>query len=103
MEYKFIKLVKLKDDKKKYKAVFKNLKTGKEKNVKFGASGYSHYTEGHLDEKRRLNYELRHKKNENWNNPLTAGYWSYFYLWKFKTFEKAKNYILKDLKKLGFY
>ena len=63
MEYKFVKLVKLKDDKKKYKAVFKNLKTGKVKNVKFGASGYSHYTEGHLDEKRRLSYELRHKKS----------------------------------------
>ena len=30
--------------------------------VKFGAIGYEHYTEGHLDEKRKQRYIMRHKK-----------------------------------------
>ena len=36
--------------------------TNTEKNVKFGAIGYEHYTEGHLDEKRNQRYIMRHKK-----------------------------------------
>ena len=95
--YKFIDVYKLLNDTKKFKVVFLNLKTGKEKILKFGAKGYQHYTEGHLDDKRRELYETRHKKNENWNDPLTAGYWSYWYLWKFKTYKEAINYIKKDL------
>ena len=104
MQYKFIKVVKLpKTDTHKFKAVFENTKTGKEKGVKFGAQGYEHYTEGHLDPKRMESYTNRHKKRENWRNPLTAGYWSKWYTWQFKTYNEAMKYILRDLKKLGYY
>ena len=63
------------------------------KKVYFGAVGYQHYTEGHLDEKRKNAYFLRHKKKENWNDPNTAGFWSYHYLWEYPTYAKAYNNI----------
>jgi hypothetical protein len=68
----------------------------KTKKILFGAKGYSHYTEGHLDEKRKQNYIQRHKTNEDWNNPFTAGFWSYHYLWRFKTYKEAKEWILRN-------
>ncbi len=37
----------------------------------FGASGYEHYTEGHLDERRKFAYISRHRKNEDWGDPNT--------------------------------
>ena len=33
------------------------------------------------DNKKRLNYLKRHKVNEDWENPLTAGSLSRFILW----------------------
>jgi hypothetical protein len=35
----------------------------------------------HHDKKRRENYIKRHEKNEDWNNPMTAGALSRFLLW----------------------
>ena len=35
------------------------------KKVYFGAVGYQHYTEGHLDEKRKNAYLSRHEQKEN--------------------------------------
>lgn len=103
-DYKFIKVVKLADksDKKKFKAIFANKSTGREKAVKFGAKGYQHFTEDHLDEKRRQLYMTRHRKREKWNNPLTAGYWSYHFLWRFKTYNEALKWIRGDLTKKGY-
>jgi hypothetical protein len=71
------------------------------KKVYFGDSKYEHFTMGHLDWDRRQRYEDRHKKNEQWNNPDTAGYWSYFYLWKYPTYIEAYDKIKKDLKNKG--
>ena len=71
----------------------------KVKKVLFGQKGYEHYTQGHLDDKRKMNYIQRHKKNEDWNNPFTAGYWSYHYLWQFRTYQEALNWIRKDIGK----
>lgn len=68
-------------------------KTGKK--VYFGAVGYEHYTDGHLDEKRKQAYIRRHKKNENWDNPNTAGFWSYRYLWLYRTKRQAYDEIKK--------
>jgi len=68
-------------------------KTGKK--VYFGAVGYEHYTDGHLDEKRKQAYIRRHKKNENWDNPNTAGFWSYHYLWLYRTKRQAYDEIKK--------
>ena len=70
-------------------------KTGKK--VYFGAVGYEHYTDGHLDEKRKQAYIRRHRKNENWDNPNTAGFWSYRYLWLYPTKRQAYDEIKKIL------
>ena len=67
------------------------------KRIYFGASGYEHFTEGHLDEKRKEAYIKRHQKNENWNNPNSAGYWSLKFLWFYPTYKKAYANIKKDL------
>ena len=64
--------------------------------VYFGATGYDDYTT-HGDEKRRLAYLNRHKKNEDWTKSGidTAGFWSYHYLWKYKTKKEAYDNIKK--------
>lgn len=96
--YEFVKLVKLQDtDKKKFKVILKNTITGRNKTIKFGANGYEHFTSGHLDEQRRENYIARHKKREDWGKSGvdTAGFWSYWFLWKFKTYKEALDYIKK--------
>ena len=64
---------------KKLVAEFETEKGGTKK-VHFGAKGYSDYTV-HKDPKRRENYIARHKKNENWNDPTTAGSLSKHLLW----------------------
>ena len=64
---------------KKYKALFTNGKV-----VHFGARGYEDYTIHKNDERKQL-YLIRHKKNENWNNPFTPGALSKWILWNKKT------------------
>jgi hypothetical protein len=49
--------------------------------TKFGASGYQDYTQPPHDKERRMLYLIRHKKNENWNNPKSAGALSRWILW----------------------
>jgi len=63
----------------KYDAIFtqKNDKTTK---VSFGDNRYEDYTQHH-DKKRRDRYILRHRKNENWNNSMSAGSLSRYILW----------------------
>jgi hypothetical protein len=48
--------------------------TNDNKKVYFGQTGYEHFTEGHLDERRKWAYISRHRRNENWSNPDTAGF-----------------------------
>ncbi len=60
---------------KKYAAIFSNGKV-----VHFGAIGYSDYTI-HKDKERRERYIQRHKYNEDWNDPYTAGSLSRWILW----------------------
>ena len=76
--------------------------TNKGKRVYFGASNYQHYTQGHLNEERKLRYLNRHKKNEDWNNPDTADYWSAKFLWYYPTYKEANTQIKKELIKLGY-
>ena len=73
--------------------------TNKGRRAYFGDSRYEHFTEGHLNEIRRKAYMNRHKKNENWNNIDSAGFWSYHYLWRFPTYKEAYEEIQKTLKK----
>ena len=54
--------------------------TNDNKKIYFGQSGYEHFTEGHLDERRKWAYISRHRRNENWSDPNTAGLWSLWIL-----------------------
>ena len=99
MGYEFIKLVKLSGEKKKYKAVLKNKETGREKSVKFGATGYDDYTT-HKDEERKNSYISRHKARENWTKSGvdTAGFWSRWLLWNKPSYRDS----LADIKSRFF-
>ncbi len=76
--------------------------TNQGKKISFGASGYEHYTEGHLDPERKQRYLNRHKTKENWNNPNTAGYWSAKYLWSYPTYKEAYQKIRQELISKGY-
>ena len=77
---------------KKYDAIFE-LENGRTKTVSFGAKGYSDYTQ-HKDKERRNRYRMRHRKNENWDSPMTAGSLSARILWGESTSirENIKSY-----------
>lgn len=98
MKYKFLKIIKSKKSGKKYTAIFINIKTKREKKIHFGDSNYEDYV-SHKDEKRKKLYIARHKKLEDWNNPLTAGYWSRWFLWNTTSYKRNFDYIKSDLKK----
>lgn len=71
-----------KDTDKKHKlvATFKNKETGRTKTTHFGAVGYDDFTKT-KDEEQKKRYLARHKKNENWTDPTTAGSLSKYILW----------------------
>ena len=64
---------------KKYDAIFTR-KDKTRKVIHFGDKRYQDYTQ-HKNKKRRELYILRHQKNENWNNPESAGSLSRYILW----------------------
>lgn len=70
------------------------IKTPEGKNIDFGSKGYSDYTI-HKDYDRMKRYEARHKKNEDWRNPYTAGFWSKWILWNLPDLKKS----IKDTEK----
>ena len=61
-------------------SIFEDCHTGRRKTIHFGAAGMSDYTK-HKDSNRKRLYLARHKNNENWNNPVTAGSLSRWILW----------------------
>ena len=56
----------------------------KVKKVHFGSAGSSTYVD-HKDDKKKAAYLSRHKVNENWNDPTSAGALSRYILWNKKT------------------
>jgi hypothetical protein len=70
----------------RYTAIFSY--HGKSKKVNFGDRRYDNYTIHKNDERKRL-YLLRHSKNEDWNNPMSAGSLSRFMLWNKKTLNES--------------
>jgi hypothetical protein len=64
---------------KKMMAVFRT-ENGRTKTTHFGAAGMSDFTI-HKDEERKKRYILRHKANEDFNDPTTAGALSRWVLW----------------------
>jgi len=64
------------------------------KNVNFGLKGGSTFID-HGDEEKKKNYLARHKVNENWNDPTTAGALSRWILWNKQTLKAS----IEDFKK----
>jgi hypothetical protein len=60
---------------KKYRAVFTD-----GKKIDFGSRGMDDYTKTQ-DKEQRARYLTRHRENESWNNPKTAGALSRWILW----------------------
>ena len=79
---------------KKMMATFYDINNNKIKTVHFGASGYSDYTIN-KDPERKQRYINRHKKNEDWNDPMTAGTLALYILWNKPTIKES----IKDYKK----
>lgn len=68
---------------KRYMAIFSN-----GKKIHFGLKGGSTFIDHH-DILKRFNYLKRHEKNEDWNDPYTAGTLATYLLW-------GNNTSLKD-------
>ena len=69
-------------------AIFTNCSNGRQKITHFGATGYSDFII-HRDVARKLRYLNRHKKNENWNDPYSAGALSALILWNKPTLQAS--------------
>lgn len=74
---------------KKWRAIFND-----GTHTDFGAIGYEDYTD-HKDPERKERYLKRHRKNENWNDPQSAGALSRWILWNLPTIEAS----LRDYKR----
>ena len=68
---------------KKLMAIF-TLENGRTRTTHFGAEGMTDYTLS-KDDERKKRYLARHRKNENWSAPMTAGALSRWILWNKKT------------------
>ena len=87
---KLLKIIPSTKKTKKYAAFFVIDK--KIKIVHFGGKGFSDYTK-HKDPERKKRYIIRHRKNENWKDPTTAGALSRWVLWNLPSFrESVKDY-----------
>jgi hypothetical protein len=79
---------------KKFKAVIDNRRT-----VHFGSKGASDFTL-HKDSERKQRYLDRHRANENWTDPQTAGFYAKNILWNKPTIQgsvRDTNERFKDL------
>lgn len=95
-----MKIIKSPITTKKWRAIFKT-NDGKEKTTDFGSSGMRDFTlinnktsKFYLPKVLDRNvvkdsYLRRHKKNENWNNPISAGALSRWLLWDKKTMKSS--------------
>ena len=58
------------------------------KSIHFGSKSYEDFTI-HKDPERKQRYIDRHSKNEDWNNALTAGFYSRWILWNRPTITES--------------
>ena len=68
---------------KKLMAVF-SLDNGRTRTTHFGSAGMDDYTKT-KDDKQKSRYLTRHRRRENWNDPLSAGALSRWILWDLPT------------------
>ena len=71
----------------KYMAVV-HKPNGRTKTVQFGAAGMSDYTK-HKDPQRKQRYLDRHRKNEDWTNYETEGFYAKQILWNKPTITES--------------
>ena len=93
-----LNIVQATSNNKKYNAVI----TKDDKTIKiipFGDNRYEDFTQHHNKRRREL-YILRHEKNENWNDPETAGALSRYILWG--NSKKIDTNIKEFKKKFGY-
>ena len=105
MVIKLIRIVKSSNSAKKWTAIF--MVDDKEKKVDFGQNNYRDFVLINDKDSKfylpklvdrnvvKASYIRRHEKNENWNNPLTAGALSRFILWN----KKSLNASIRDFKR----
>ena len=73
---------------KKLMATFEN--DGRTKTIHFGSKGMDDFTKTR-DEEQKKRYLARHRANENWNKPDSAGALSRWILWNKPTLEASIN------------
>ena len=78
---------------KKIMAIF-TLENGRTRTVHAGAAGMSDFPT-HRDEARKQLYLDRHRKREDWNDPLTSGALARWILWN----KETRSASIKDFKK----
>ena len=71
------------------------------KTISFGAAGMSDFTL-HKDDDRKERYIARHRKNENWRDPKTAGFYSRWILWNKKTLRESTDDLNARYKNINF-
>jgi hypothetical protein len=86
MSIKLLMIRKSHKPEKKYDAIFEH--DGRKKVIPFGAAGMSDFTK-HGDIDRRDRYDKRHRVNENWYDPMTAGALSKNILWNKPTLTES--------------
>lgn len=77
---KLIKVEKSDAKGKRFVAIFSDSKSGKEKKVNFGFKGGSTYLDNR-NKNTRAAYRARHKVDLKTNDPMRAGYLSFYLLW----------------------
>ena len=65
------------------------------KTIHFGSINHENFTI-HKDIERKERYLKRHSKNEDWTDPLTAGFWSRWLLWTKPNLNESIKYIKKE-------
>ena len=81
---------------KKWMASYINPESGRVKTIQFGAAGMTDFILSKGDKERKEKYIKRHSgMGEDWNDPLTAGFWSRYLLWNKPTLKGS----IKDMEK----
>ena len=75
---------------KKLMAIFEDCSTHRQKTTHFGSFDMSDYTI-HKDSTRKQRYLARHRKNENWDEPTSAGSLSRYILWNKTSLQASIN------------
>ncbi len=88
---------------KKYTAIFFNKNGDRIKSVHFGAKGYGDFTiysktSDETARRKKEQYIARHKVNEDWTDPMTAGTLSRYILWNKPTVKASITDYLKRFK-----